>query len=74
VDLTTHDPASGREIAAAKVTACEAACAAARTALQIHGALGYTEEFDLSLWIRKARALRSAWGTPAACRARVLAP
>jgi alkylation response protein AidB-like acyl-CoA dehydrogenase len=74
VALTTHDPASGREIAAAKVTACEAACAAARTALQIHGALGYTEEFDLSLWIRKARALQSAWGTPAACRARVLAP
>ncbi|QIP88880.1 acyl-CoA dehydrogenase [Streptomyces sp. Tu 2975] len=74
VALAAHDPAAGREIAAAKVTACEAACAAARTALQIHGALGYTAEFDLSLWIRKARALRSAWGTPAACRARVLAP
>ncbi|MGW0698349.1 acyl-CoA dehydrogenase family protein [Streptomyces sp. NPDC002867] len=74
VALAAKDPASGREIAAAKVAACEAACAAARTALQFHGALGYTEEFDLSLWIRKARALRSAWGTPAACRARVLAP
>ncbi|MFE7711602.1 acyl-CoA dehydrogenase family protein [Streptomyces sp. NPDC057486] len=74
VVLTTEDPASGREIAAAKVAACEAACTAARTALQVHGALGYTEELDLSLWIRKARALRSAWGTPAACRARVLAP
>jgi alkylation response protein AidB-like acyl-CoA dehydrogenase len=74
VVLAAEDPASGREIAAAKVAACEAACAAARTALQVHGALGYTEELDLSLWIRKARALRSAWGTPAACRARVLAP
>ncbi|MEV6055379.1 acyl-CoA dehydrogenase family protein [Streptomyces sp. NPDC052107] len=72
--LEREDAGSGREIAAAKVTACEAAYAAARTALQLHGALGYTEELDLSLWIRKARALRSAWGTPSACRARVLAP
>ncbi|MFG3547506.1 acyl-CoA dehydrogenase family protein [Streptomyces sp. NPDC047725] len=71
--VARDDPASGREIAAAKVAACEAAHTAARSALQIHGALGYTEELDLSLWIRKARALRSAWGTPAACRARVLA-
>ncbi|NWF25342.1 acyl-CoA dehydrogenase family protein [Streptomyces sp. PKU-EA00015] len=74
VALAAKNPASGREIAAAKVAACEAACATARTALQFHGALGYTEELDLSLWIRKSRALRSAWGTPAACRARVLAP
>ncbi|MDI3419059.1 acyl-CoA dehydrogenase family protein [Streptomyces luteolus] len=64
---------SGRAVAAAKVAACEAAYAAARSALQLHGALGYTEELDLSLWIRKARALRTAWGTPAECRARVLA-
>ncbi|MDX2292434.1 MULTISPECIES: acyl-CoA dehydrogenase family protein [Streptomyces] len=62
-----------REIAAAKVTAGEAAHAAARTALQLHGAVGYTEELDLSLWIRKARPLRDAWGSPASCRARVLA-
>ncbi|MFD8210229.1 acyl-CoA dehydrogenase family protein [Streptomyces sp. NPDC059695] len=62
------------EVAAAKVTAGEAAYAAARTALQLHGAVGYTEELDLALWIRKARPLRDAWGTPAACRARVLAP
>ncbi|MFE2180979.1 acyl-CoA dehydrogenase family protein [Streptomyces sp. NPDC059455] len=62
------------EVAAAKVATGEAAYAAARTALQLHGALGYTDEYDLSLWIRKARALRSAWGSPSACRARVLAP
>ncbi|MGW7528628.1 acyl-CoA dehydrogenase family protein [Streptomyces sp. NPDC054783] len=68
------DAGCGREIAAAKVCSCEAAYAAARTALQLHGALGYTEEPDLSLWIRKARALRTSWGTPSACRARVLAP
>lgn len=60
------------DVAAAKVTACEAACEAARTALQLHGAIGYTDELDLSLWLRKARPLRSAWGTPAQCRAAVL--
>ncbi|TGZ08034.1 acyl-CoA dehydrogenase family protein, partial [Streptomyces rhizosphaericola] len=49
------------------------AYAAARTALQLHGAVGYTEELDLAWWLRRARPLRDAWGTPSACRARVLA-
>ncbi|OEJ31548.1 acyl-CoA dehydrogenase [Streptomyces subrutilus] len=60
------------DVAAAKLTAGEAAYAAARTALQLHGAVGYTQELDLSLWLRKARPLRDAWGTPSACRAAVL--
>ncbi|MER5961817.1 acyl-CoA dehydrogenase family protein [Streptomyces sp. NPDC002057] len=60
------------DLAAAKVTTGEAGYAAARTALQIHGAVGYTEELDLSLWLRKARPLRDAWGDPATCRAAVL--
>ncbi|MEV3856229.1 acyl-CoA dehydrogenase family protein [Streptomyces sp. NPDC050095] len=62
---------TGRDIAAAKATAGEAAYTAARAALQLHGAVGYTQELDLSLWLRKARPLRDAWGTPAQCRARV---
>ncbi|MEE4492748.1 acyl-CoA dehydrogenase family protein [Streptomyces sp. BE230] len=70
--LAAGDEGAGADIAAAKVTAGAAAYAAARTALQLHGAVGYTDELDLSLWIRKARPLRDAWGTPAACRARVL--
>ncbi|MEV8429492.1 acyl-CoA/acyl-ACP dehydrogenase [Streptomyces sp. HUAS 31] len=65
----TMDPA---DVAAAKVTACEAAYAAARTALQLHGAIGYTAEYDLSLWLTKARVLRTAWGGPQECRAEVL--
>ncbi|MGW8555794.1 acyl-CoA dehydrogenase family protein [Streptomyces tubercidicus] len=70
--LAAGAPSAGREVAAAKVAAGEAGYAAARTALQLHGAIGYTEELDLSLWLRKARPLRDTWGTPAACRARVL--
>ncbi|MGW4754902.1 acyl-CoA dehydrogenase family protein [Streptomyces chartreusis] len=65
----TMDPA---DVAAAKVTACEAAYATARTALQLHGAIGYTAEYDLSLWLTKARVLRTAWGGPQECRAEVL--
>ena len=38
----------------------------------MHGAIGYTQEFDLSLWITKVRALVGAWGTPAYHRARLL--
>jgi hypothetical protein len=58
---------------AAKVACAEAAYLASRTGLQVHGAIGYTQEFDLSLWITKVRALVTAWGTPAYHRARVLA-
>ncbi|MGW1283142.1 acyl-CoA dehydrogenase family protein [Streptomyces sp. NPDC001118] len=56
------------DVAAAKLKACEAAYGAARAALQLHGAIGYTAEYDLSLWLTKARALRTAWGTPEECR------
>ncbi|WP_030772090.1 acyl-CoA dehydrogenase family protein [Streptomyces sp. NRRL F-2664] len=60
------------DVAAAKLRCGAAAYGAAMTALQLHGAVGYTEELDLSLWLRKARPLRDAWGTPSACRAEVL--
>jgi alkylation response protein AidB-like acyl-CoA dehydrogenase len=60
------------DVAAAKAAACEAAYATARTALQLHGAIGYTAEYGLSLWLTKARALRTAWGGPEACRGLVV--
>ncbi len=62
-----------RDVSAAKVGAAEAAYRAARVGLQVHGAIGYTLEFDLSLWITRVRALVAAWGTTAYHRDRVLA-
>lgn len=62
-----------RSVSAAKVATSDAAYLAARTALQVHGAIGYTEEYDLSLWFTRTRALVSAWGTTGWHRARVLA-
>lgn len=61
-----------RDVAAAKVAVSDATHRAARTALQVHGAIGYTAEYNLGLWITKARALTTAWGTPSHHRATVL--
>lgn len=61
------------DVAAAKVATADAAYGAARAALQLHGAIGYTAEFDLSLWLTRARVLRSAFGGPGLWRGRVVA-
>jgi alkylation response protein AidB-like acyl-CoA dehydrogenase len=61
-----------RDVSAAKAAASDAALLAARAALQTHGAIGFTQEHDLSLWLLRVQALRSAWGTPEAHRNRVL--
>ncbi|MGY1437944.1 acyl-CoA dehydrogenase [Streptomyces reniochalinae] len=65
--------ADPRDLPAAKAACTGAAHRAARTALRVHGAVGYTDEYDLTLLLRKVHALRTAWGTEAACRAAVLA-
>jgi alkylation response protein AidB-like acyl-CoA dehydrogenase len=70
--LDAADRNAPRAVSAAKVAATDAAWRAARTALQVHGAIGYTLEHDLSLWFTKVRALSSAWGSPDFHRGRVL--
>ena len=62
-----------RDVSAAKVACTGAAQRAARAALQVHGAIGYTQEHDLHLWLTKVRALAGAWGSQAGHRARVMA-
>jgi alkylation response protein AidB-like acyl-CoA dehydrogenase len=66
LSLESHD------VSAAKVAASEAALLAARSCLQTHGAIGFTQEHDLSLLLLRVQALRPAWGTPEAHRHRVL--
>ena len=63
---------TARDVSAAKVAAAEAGLLAARSALQTHGAIGFTQEHDLGLLLLRAQALRSAWGDPTAHRRRVL--
>lgn len=62
-----------QDISAAKAMCGNAADQAARTALQTHGAIGYTDEHDLGHYVTKIRALVHAWGTTSTHRARVLA-
>ena len=40
-------------------------------ALQVHGALGYTWEQDLHIWMRRAWSLEQAWGRNDFHRSRV---
>jgi len=49
----------------AKIYASEAAAFACRKSLQVHGAIGYTDEYDLQLWMKRIWALVGAWGDPA---------
>ncbi len=73
VSLGGLHPDASRDVSAAKVACADAASLAARVALQVHGATGYTAEHDLSLFLTKVRALAPAWGSQADHRARVLA-
>jgi alkylation response protein AidB-like acyl-CoA dehydrogenase len=72
LSLTEGDPDAGLHASMAKAMASDAASLAARTALQVHGAIGYTWEHDLQLWLKRAWALAAAWGDAATHRARVL--
>lgn len=56
----------------AKLIAAEAADLAARTALQVHGAMGFTWEVDLHFFLKRALALGAAWGSPTFHRNRVI--
>ncbi len=60
-----------QDVSAARLAATDSADQAARAALQVHGAIGYTAELDLHLWLRRVWSLRTAWGTPEWHRARL---
>lgn len=55
----------------AKLAASDAAWAMSETAIQTHGAMGYTYEVDLHFWMKRAWALSGAWGDRAFHLARI---
>ena len=65
------DPDRGVHVSMAKAYASDAAALAARHALQVHGAIGYSYEYDLHLWMKRIWALTASWGDAAWHRARV---
>ena len=59
----THDIAhAAAAVSHAKIAAGDAAMAASKIAIQVHGAMGYTFEVDLHLWMKRAWALIGASG------------
>ena len=63
--VTLDDPIVGsveRAVAAAKFTAAEAAIENTKTAVQVHGGMGYTWEIDAHLQLKRAYALDPLFG------------
>jgi alkylation response protein AidB-like acyl-CoA dehydrogenase len=52
-----------RNVSHAKIVACEVADFAAKNSIQVHGAMGYTWEMDLHIFMKRAWALNSSYGT-----------
>jgi len=61
-----HDePTRARDVSMAKAMASDAAELVGRKALQCHGAIGYTVEADLHLFLKRTWALARTWGDTA---------
>jgi len=59
---TVGHASAGHAVSHAKLVACEAANLAAKNCHQVHGAMGYTWEVDLHIFMKKAWALANTWG------------
>jgi alkylation response protein AidB-like acyl-CoA dehydrogenase len=69
--VATAAETATRDVSMAKAMASDAASFVARVALQCHGAIGYTVEYDLHLWLKRTWALSRAWGDSSWHRDRV---
>lgn len=58
-----RDPEAALHVAMARVYAIEAGERAAKEALQCHGAIAYTTEYPLHMWMKRVWALSRAYGT-----------
>jgi alkylation response protein AidB-like acyl-CoA dehydrogenase len=66
-----HDRAT--HVSHAKLAAGEAAWLAARNGIQVHGAMGYTWEVDLQIFMKRAWSLDASWGDRGLHKTRVSA-
>ena len=69
VSLAVGSPDARAHVAAAKAMASRMAGQVARAAIQAHGAIGYTVEYDLHLYVKRSWALAASWGSEAHHRA-----
>ena len=64
--------ARARSAARVKLRAAELAMHVSREAIQMHGAMGLTDEADIGLFVRKAMAEANLFGAPRVLRARLV--
>ena len=60
--IATGQSTRSRDVSIAKAFASETASLVSATTLQCHGAIGYTEEYDLQLLLNRSWALIRSWG------------
>ena len=63
IDEGIDADARQRQVSAAKIRSSRAALQVCREAIQLHGAIGYTDEADIGLFLRKVLVLLNAGGT-----------
>jgi alkylation response protein AidB-like acyl-CoA dehydrogenase len=71
VALAASEAQRSLRVSHAKLACAEAAWIAARKSIQVHGAMGYTWEVDLQMFMKRAWALDAAWGDRAFHKARL---
>ena len=69
--LAHRDPRAAVYVSHARLAAGEAARLAARKSIQVHGAMGYTWEADLQMFMKRAWALDATWGDAIFHKARI---
>ena len=67
------DRAASLAVLAAKARAGDAATSVTRKAIQLHGAMGFTDECDIGLYMKRAVALNATLGNPESLRLHFLA-
>ena len=69
--LAHGDAQRSVRVSHAKLACADAAWTAARKGMQVHGAMGYTWEVDLQMFMKRAWVLDAAWGDRAFHKARL---
>ena len=71
--IANNHPDASLHVSHAKLAATEAALLGAKNGIQVHGAMGYTWEVDMHIFMKRAWALNNTWGDVATHKNRVAA-
>ena len=70
LDAGADGTARALAVSRAKARAADTALLVAREVIQLHGAIGYTDEYDIGLFVRKAMVVANHYGSSASHRRR----